>query len=169
MAGSSTLPAVASANVVESSVQRLIKSLSLAGGRVTSTSIRTLGSAQSGSRPRGGLERASRRRIEHHTAAEFRGHGEDVTDRRERHLQLHEHDVGRGVRVSRGVTMHGMALNVAPDLSHFGLIVPCGLDGRAVTSMRREVGAACPVLEDASTRLGEEIAAALTRPSAKAP
>jgi lipoyl(octanoyl) transferase len=74
-----------------------------------------------------------------------------------------------GVRVSRSVTLHGIALNVDPDLSHFGLIVPCGLHGRAVTSMRREVGAACPVLEDASTRLGEEIAAALTRPSAKAP
>lgn len=74
-----------------------------------------------------------------------------------------------GVRVSRSVTLHGIALNVDPDLSHFGLIVPCGLHGRAVTSMRRELGAACPGLDDASTRLGEEIAAALTRPSATAP
>ena len=40
-----------------------------------------------------------------------------------------------GVKMSRGVTMHGMALNVAPDLSFFDRIVPCGMPGVAVTSM----------------------------------
>ena len=40
-----------------------------------------------------------------------------------------------GVRVRRNVTMHGLALNVDPDLSHFDLIVPCGLHGRKVTSI----------------------------------
>lgn len=45
-----------------------------------------------------------------------------------------------GVRVSRWVSMHGLALNVNTDLSHFGLIVPCGLVGRNVTSMERERG-----------------------------
>lgn len=49
-----------------------------------------------------------------------------------------------GVRASRYVTMHGLALNVAPDLSHFQLIVPCGLVGRPVTSMGAELGASCP-------------------------
>ena len=49
-----------------------------------------------------------------------------------------------GVRASRYVTMHGLALNVAPDLSHFRLIVPCGLVGRPVTSMAAELGASCP-------------------------
>ncbi|MDP7029594.1 MAG: lipoyl(octanoyl) transferase LipB [Phycisphaerales bacterium] len=49
-----------------------------------------------------------------------------------------------GVRVSRWVSMHGLALNVDPDLTHFDLIVPCGLHGRGVTSMRRERGDACP-------------------------
>ena len=40
-----------------------------------------------------------------------------------------------GVKVSRGVTMHGLALNVAPDLSYFDHIVPCGMTERRVTSM----------------------------------
>jgi lipoate-protein ligase B len=66
-----------------------------------------------------------------------------------------------GVRVSRGVTMHGMALNVAPDLSHFGLIVPCGLHGREVTSMRAELGDACPSMQDAGRRLAVEVVRAL--------
>lgn len=43
-----------------------------------------------------------------------------------------------GVRVRRWVTMHGLALNVSPDMEHFGLIVPCGLHGRGVTSLAEE-------------------------------
>jgi lipoate-protein ligase B len=45
-----------------------------------------------------------------------------------------------GVRVERGVTMHGFALNVTVDLRPFDLIVPCGLDGAGVTSMARVLG-----------------------------
>ena len=40
-----------------------------------------------------------------------------------------------GVRVRRWVTMHGLSINVAPDLSHFGGIVPCGISEYGVTSL----------------------------------
>ncbi len=42
-----------------------------------------------------------------------------------------------GVRIRRWVTMHGMAVNLDPDLSHFGGIVPCGIAEYGVTSMAR--------------------------------
>lgn len=42
-----------------------------------------------------------------------------------------------GVRVRRWVTFHGFAVNVAPDLTHFGGIVPCGLPEFAVTSLQK--------------------------------
>ncbi len=45
-----------------------------------------------------------------------------------------------GVAVSGEVTMHGLALNVAPDLAFFDLITPCGIRGRGVTSMQRHLG-----------------------------
>jgi len=43
-----------------------------------------------------------------------------------------------GVRISKGRSMHGFALNVAPDMTYFGHIVPCGIADKAVTSLRAE-------------------------------
>jgi lipoic acid synthetase len=45
-----------------------------------------------------------------------------------------------GVRVSKGVTYHGMAINIQNDLSIFDLLVPCGLDGVEMTSVLKETG-----------------------------
>ncbi len=46
-----------------------------------------------------------------------------------------------GVHVSRGVTTHGLAVNVDNDLQPFEWIVPCGIEGVAMTSLARELGA----------------------------
>ncbi|MBU0514907.1 MAG: lipoyl(octanoyl) transferase LipB [Proteobacteria bacterium] len=67
-----------------------------------------------------------------------------------------------GLAVSRGVTSHGMALNVGNDLDVFGLISPCGLDNGAVTSLARETGR--PVSMDVvKSRLVLHLGAVLNR------
>ncbi|MBI2847546.1 MAG: lipoyl(octanoyl) transferase LipB [Chloroflexi bacterium] len=50
-----------------------------------------------------------------------------------------------GIRISRGVTMHGFALNVNTNLGHFDHIIPCGITGKSVTSISKLLGRAIPV------------------------
>ena len=50
-----------------------------------------------------------------------------------------------GVRISKGVTYHGMAINIQNDLALFDLFVPCGLDGVRMTSVFKETGRLCPM------------------------
>ena len=45
-----------------------------------------------------------------------------------------------GVKASRWVTMHGLALNVNNDLSFFENIIPCGISNKSVTSINKEIG-----------------------------
>ena len=64
-----------------------------------------------------------------------------------------------GVHARDWVTWHGFALNVATDLAYFDLIVPCGIQGVTMTSLRRELGDRAPSLDafagDAAAAFGE--------------
>lgn len=66
-----------------------------------------------------------------------------------------------GVSVRRWVTMHGLALNVSPDLRHFAGIVPCGIAAAegTVTSLAAELGPRCPTLAQVAADLADEFAA----------
>jgi len=52
-----------------------------------------------------------------------------------------------GLRVAKGVTMHGFALNVNPDLSAYEKIIPCGISGSKVTSLSAEIGSEITINE----------------------
>lgn len=65
-----------------------------------------------------------------------------------------------GVAVQGGVSWHGFALNVAPDMAHFGLIVPCGISDCPVGSMASLLGtAACPALDTVRRAADRELRA----------
>ena len=63
-----------------------------------------------------------------------------------------------GVRASRWVTMHGFALNVNADLGYFDHIIPCGIEGKAVTSLNVELGKKEIPLADVQEKILEHFA-----------
>ena len=70
-----------------------------------------------------------------------------------------------GIRVAKGVTMHGFALNVCPDLAGFNQIVPCGISDAEVTSMSKELEREVTIAE-VSPILERELFEVLTKVSA---
>lgn len=71
-----------------------------------------------------------------------------------------------GVRISGGVTMHGFALNVCPDLTFFEHIVPCGIPDGRITSMANELGdevGACDVMDAVEQAFSSEFGMRLVR------
>ena len=67
-----------------------------------------------------------------------------------------------GVRISRWVTSHGFAFNVSTDLAAFGLIVPCGIRDKGVTTLEQLLGRAVPA-DEVMERLALHCAAVLER------
>jgi lipoate-protein ligase B len=65
-----------------------------------------------------------------------------------------------GLRIRRGVTFHGFALNVAPNMAHWDLIVPCGIRDGGVTSLAAELGQA-PDLAAVRARVAATLASVL--------
>ncbi len=67
-----------------------------------------------------------------------------------------------GVRISRWITSHGFAFNVTTALDYFGLIVPCGISDRGVTSLEKAAGRPCAI-PDVEGVLMDEFAAVFER------
>ena len=79
----------------------------------------------------------------------------------------HNNDLAKiaaiGIRVRKWVTLHGLAVNVDPDMSHFTHIVPCGLAGRPVVSMKQILGNDTPTLDTFADALSTTLATLLTQ------
>lgn len=93
------------------------------------------------------------------TVAEFGLTGERVSGRSGVWIEQSRKIAAIGVRVARGVTMHGFAININPDMSWYERIVPCGISDAGVTSMARElnreitVDEVLPILEKQITKV----------------
>jgi lipoyl(octanoyl) transferase len=109
------------------------------------------------------------RRLEEAVVATLAGYGVAARAREEGAVGIWATDGGGraakvcaiGVRIRRGVSMHGLALNLGTDLRFFELIVPCGLPGRPVTSIERLLGPAAPDIATVKKDLSAQLIAAV--------
>ncbi len=69
-----------------------------------------------------------------------------------------------GFRLKRWITMHGMSFNVNVDLEGFGTIVPCGLQGEPVSSLKKILGDRCPSPEEVRARMAHHFSEVCGRP-----
>lgn len=74
-----------------------------------------------------------------------------------------------GVHLSRWYTRHGFALNVDPDLTHFELIVPCGISEAGVTSMAKELPGGAPSVTEVEERIVHHFGAVFESAMERAP
>lgn len=106
------------------------------------------------------------------TAADF-----GVVARRRRGMNGAWTDNGKiaaiGFRLKRWITMHGMSFNVSVDLDGFETIVPCGLQGERVSSLKKILSDRCPSMEGVRDRMAHHFSEVCGRPleffSAKGP
>ena len=68
-----------------------------------------------------------------------------------------------GIRLKRWVTFHGMSFNIKPDLAGFTTIVPCGLAGESVSSLKKLLGTACPTLAQVREHMARHFSAVCRR------
>ncbi len=68
-----------------------------------------------------------------------------------------------GFRLKKWITMHGMSFNVCPNLDHFKLIVPCGLQGEPVSSLQEILGSYSPDVSSVRERMAENFETVLHR------
>ena len=69
-----------------------------------------------------------------------------------------------GFRIRRWITMHGMSFNVSVDLEGFKAIVPCGLQGEPVSSLKKMLGDRCPAVDEVRDRMAYHFSAVCGRP-----
>jgi lipoyl(octanoyl) transferase len=97
------------------------------------------------------------------TAADF-----DVVARRRKGMNGAWTDDGKiaaiGFRLKRWITMHGMSFNVSVDLDGFNTIVPCGLQGEPVSSLKKILGESCPSMEKIRSRMAHHFSEVCSRP-----
>ena len=70
-----------------------------------------------------------------------------------------------GVRIKRGVSLHGLAINVTTDLRYFDLIVPCGLAGRPVTSLQKLLEDKAPAMAEVKAAMVQHLRRFLETPA----